>query len=172
MRLVTVHLIDSSGRSYSGLAISVRKRDGTFKVSTHTGTEVAVPCGDYKIVPLDMSDAIYLALEEFEMNVTESGPSDFTVRVPGKLAYVEVRPQLPAGDAIFPVEVYIDTDTGHGANAMNWRPSRGPIRRLLDGSRVSVRIRSIGYEDVNMSDVSVEGASPFVIEARLIERAK
>ncbi len=173
-RPVTIRLVGPDGEDYPGVPFAATPvgRGHSDRHDGVTGEPVLMPCGTFRLEPRQLSRPIIGAFQDFEITVTMDGLGEFVARSAERMVEVVVRPRLPPGPVLSPLGIYFYNERGHGPAVVNWKPPRGPVRCLLAGSRVSVQIRSVGYEDVDLPARDTRPGEPleFDVELRARER--
>lgn len=170
VRDIVVHVVDAAGSEYEGIPIVLRNREERSAFSTCTGSSCTLPYGTYKINAKVLDPEIYRALHDFSAKVEASSPADLFVRVSVPLHEVLVNVHYPSSTVVAPLEVYFDNEAGQGPAVVNYRPERGPIRRRLAGESLSVKVRSLGYEDVDIPSRPMKAGEVTVFDVALQER--
>jgi len=171
-RTLVVKVLDSTNTSIEGIPIVLRSRRGGMQVSSVTGHAFRVECDEYAVSLAEPSDAIEPAFADRVLKVDAATPEEHVIKLSNKIVEVIVRARLPPTGNSGPVEVYLRGEGGSGASIGNWRPSRGPIRRFLDAGNIRLKVRSVLYDDIDLSSPAGDGAVVFDIELVERQRAK
>jgi hypothetical protein len=83
---------------------------------------------------------------------------------------VVVLPTLPSAVVRCPLTLYVENENGEGPAVANWIPGRGPIRLVLSAKQISLRVRSVGYRDVDIPLRDVARGQPNEILVQIEEK--
>jgi len=167
LKTITVSLRDADGREYAGIPIRLRPEGDAAPITTTTGNEVEVPHGTYRVGPTQFHPGVHQAFDKFRIEVGDASPFMFDAVLTEPVTEVQVKVAYPDNEVLGPLMLYFGNESGGPAVLANWRPERGEIRQWMTGGKVSLRVRSAAYEDVDIGPVATKPASKTVLEVAL-----
>jgi hypothetical protein len=171
-REVTVRLEDAAGREMPGYPVAFAPKDtplekGQQIASGVTGEPISVAHGTYTLTP-GQGDAIVVQTF-FATTVVVDASSDVehVVRLPEPVAKVHVNVIYPDAEVLGPIVIHLRNERGEGPAIANWRPSRGPILRLIPGKQVTIQVQGGSYEDELFDSIPVPDSGELHVDVRL-----
>lgn len=171
---VTVRLLGPEGREYRNIPLGLTGTDDpeAQRFRGMTGEPILLPPGSFDVRALMLARPIFHAFQDCKITVGADQPLEHIVRSTADLVEVVVRPRLPEGEVLSSLEIYFDNEVGRGPATVNWRPARGPIHQFLEAKRLSIRVRSNGYEDLDVPEREVAVGEPIFIDVHLTPKRR
>lgn len=171
MRPLTVQVADPNGKVYPDVPIVLRNRGGGMSLDAVTGEQILVPHGTYKINP-KMDLAFYTAFQDFVITVDDNTPDVVTAKLEAPMSQVVVHVAYPSKEVLSVLSIHLDAEHDRGSAVVNYRPEHGDIRRWLPGSTITLRVTSVGYEDLEIPATRLDPEKATNITVTLTEKAR
>lgn len=168
VREVTIVLRDELGHSYDGVECTLSQAGSDLRFHTATGEPVTVPYGTYGVSTKAMIRPLARKLLDLALVIDASSPATIELELGPPLTEVVVRVKGPDDPIRCPLLVNFD----NGPNVANWFPATGPIRQLLQGKTVRVRVTSKLYEDAEVGPLPAKPGGSVDIEVPLVRRVQ
>jgi hypothetical protein len=166
VREVTIVLRDELGHSYDGVECTLSQAGSDLRFHTATGEPVTVPYGTYGVSTKAMIRPLARKLLDLALVIDGSSPATIELELGPPLTAVVVRVKGPDDPIRCPLVVNFD----NGPSLANWFPATGPIRQLLQGKTVRVRVTSKLYEDAEVGPLPAKPGGSVDIEVPLVRR--
>jgi hypothetical protein len=167
-RTIVIDIDDSEGGHFDGVPLAVSGESGTHHVAS--GERFAISYGEYQVTPKTLSRALYSTLKDWRIRIDDASPERFVATSTEPMVEVVVLPTLPSAVVRCPLTLYVENENGEGPAVANWIPGRGPIRLVLSAKQISLRVRSVGYRDVDIPLRDVARGQPNEILVQIEEK--
>jgi len=169
VRAVVVRL-KAGAAQVEGVPFSLMHRDLGVGYQGKTGERITLRHGDYDLAPGQLSKDMLAIFSGKSMRVDAVSSEEFVLEAARALSSVEVKLHYPNSRVLGPLTFYFSNPEGFVSNRANYRPEHGPVVQWLAGSAVSIKLRSIAYEPVDLPMTPIEPGRTNAIEVHLVEK--